>query len=143
MTGIIRTTLLIIALAIPVMAQMPRLLDYQGRIAVNGVNFDGDGWFKFALVDAEGTTTFWSNDGTSVGGSEPTSHITLSVVKGLYSVRLGEIAVVNMSPFNPEVFDQAEIYLRVWFNDGVTGFQQLMPDRRIAAVAYALMAESV
>jgi len=32
-------------------AQVPTLVNYQGRVAVNGVNFDGSGTFKFALVD--------------------------------------------------------------------------------------------
>jgi hypothetical protein len=28
-------------------AQVPKLVNYQGRVAVNGVNFDGTGQFKF------------------------------------------------------------------------------------------------
>ena len=41
------------------------------------------------------------------------------------------------------VFANADIRLRVWFNDGTHGFQQLTPDQRIAAVGYALMAANV
>ena len=41
------------------------------------------------------------------------------------------------------VFDNEDVRLRVWFNDGTHGFQLLAPDRRIAAVGYALMADSV
>lgn len=37
-------------------AQIPQHLNYQGRVSVNGVNFNGNGQFKFALVD--GGTTF-------------------------------------------------------------------------------------
>ncbi len=33
-------------------AQVPHLLQHQGRIAVDGVNFNGSGQFKFALVNA-------------------------------------------------------------------------------------------
>jgi hypothetical protein len=33
------------------LVQVPQLLNYQGRIAVNGTNFTGTGQFKFALVD--------------------------------------------------------------------------------------------
>ena len=33
-------------------AQVPHLLQHQGRIAVDGVNFNGSGQFKFALLDA-------------------------------------------------------------------------------------------
>jgi len=32
-------------------AQVPGILNYQGRVAVNGTNFTGTGQFKFALVD--------------------------------------------------------------------------------------------
>ena len=35
-------------------AAVPQFINHQGRIAVNGVNFNGDGQFKFALVDAAG-----------------------------------------------------------------------------------------
>ena len=33
-------------------AQVPQLINYQGRVAVGTVNFDGAGQFKFALVSA-------------------------------------------------------------------------------------------
>jgi hypothetical protein len=49
-------------------AEIPALLSYQGRIAVDEVNFDGDGQFKFALVSGDEATTYWSNDGASVAG---------------------------------------------------------------------------
>jgi hypothetical protein len=47
-------------------AQVPGILNYQGRVAVGDppVNFEGSGAFKFALVNANGTTSYWSNDGT-------------------------------------------------------------------------------
>ena len=66
-------------------AQVPGILNYQGRVAVGSppVNFDGSGGFKFAFVDAAGTTTYWSNDGTSTGGSEPAAAVSLAVGKGL------------------------------------------------------------
>jgi formylglycine-generating enzyme required for sulfatase activity len=119
-------------------AQVPQIINYQGRVAVGSppVNFDGSGQFKFALVDAAGTTTYWSNDNTSVGGGEPTGAVTLPVTKGLYSVLLG----ANMTAIPNTVFANADVHLRVWFNDGTTGSQLLTPDRRLAAVGYAMMA---
>ena len=54
-------------------AQAPQILNYQGRIVSAGTNFTGTGAFKFALVNPGGTTTYWSNDGTSNNGAEPTS----------------------------------------------------------------------
>jgi N-acetylneuraminic acid mutarotase len=39
------------------LAQVPQLINYQGRVAVAGVNFDGSGQFKFALIDGGTSTT--------------------------------------------------------------------------------------
>ena len=63
-------------------AQVPQILNYQGRVAVGAVNFDGPGQFKFALVNTNGTTSYWSNDGTSSGGSEPAAPVSLPVGAG-------------------------------------------------------------
>ena len=124
-------------------AEVPRMIDYQGRIAVGGTHFDGTGLFKFALVDATGSTTYWSHDSTASSGGAPATAISLPVVKGLYSVRLGDASIPGMSPLPSSALDHAEVRLRLWFNDGLTGFQLLTPDRRITAVAYALMAADV
>ena len=51
-------------------AQVPQIINYQGRVGVNGTNFDGTGQFKFALVNGTGTTAYWSN-GTSVVSLPP------------------------------------------------------------------------
>jgi formylglycine-generating enzyme required for sulfatase activity len=124
-------------------AQVPGILNYQGRVAVGSppVNFDGSGGFKFALVDAAGTTTYWSNDGTSTGGSEPAAAVSLAVVKGLYSVLLGDTLLgASMTVIPNAVFANADVRLRVWFNDGTNGSQLLTPDQRLAAVGYAMVA---
>jgi formylglycine-generating enzyme required for sulfatase activity len=124
-------------------AQVPGILNYQGRVAVGSppVNFDGSGAFKFALVDAAGTTTYWSNDGTSTAGSQPTAAVSLPVAKGLYSVLLGDTTLgAGMSVIPPSVFANTDVRLRVWFNDGTNGSQLLTPDQRIAAVGYAMVA---
>jgi hypothetical protein len=130
--------------AITTYGQVPPLLNYQGRVSVGTTNFDGAGSFKFALVNSNGTVTFWSNDGTSAGGSQPTAAVSLTVVRGLYSVLLGDTTLGGMTLALPStVFTNFDVRLRVWFNDGVTGFQQFTPDQRIAAVGYALMAGNV
>jgi hypothetical protein len=75
-------------------AQVPNLLNYQGRVAVGTTNFEGTGQFKFALVAATGTagttTAYWSNDnslaltpGAITAGSQPTAAVSLPVTKGL------------------------------------------------------------
>jgi len=125
-------------------AQVPQLFNYQGRIVTDGTNFDGSGQFKFALVNAAGAVSFWSNDGTSVAGSQPTAQVTLTVTRGLYSVLLGDTSIASMTMAIPiTVFTNPDVRLRVWFNDNVTGFQQLSPDQRIAAVGYAMMGANV
>lgn len=209
-------------------AQVPQIISYQGRVAVNGTNFTGAGQFKFALVSSGTTTTsrqaqananltgqfvtsvtvtdggigyvtppivsfiggggsgaagiaqvfngivtnivvngagsgyssapavtiaappvsmtnvtFWSNDGTSNGGCAPSSGVSLSVSRGLFSVLLGDTTLTNMTAVSASVFTNTDVRLRVWFNDGTTGFQWLAPDQRIAAVGYAVVAASV
>jgi hypothetical protein len=121
-------------------ADVPQQLNHQGRVAVNGVNFDGNGQFKFALVNADGTVSYWSNDGTSSAGSEPTSPVTLPVTKGLYSVLFGNTTLANMTALPPSALDHDDVRLRIWFNDGSSrGSQLITPDQRLAAAPYALL----
>ena len=132
--------ILLFGVAISVYA-VPPVLNYAGQVAVNGEAFDGNGLFKFALVNTDGTTTYWSNDGTSVDGSEPQVSVSVSVNGGLYAVLLGNTAQQGMGAIDPVVFAQhTDAKLRVWFSDGVNGFQQLSPDRPFASVPYAFSA---
>jgi hypothetical protein len=120
---------------------VPPVLNYAGQVTVNGEAFDGAGLFKFALVNTDGTTTYWSNDGTSVGGSEPQASVSVAVNGGLYSILLGNTAQQGMGAIDPALFAQhSDAKLRVWFSDGVNGFQQLNPDRPFASVPYAFSA---
>ncbi len=212
--------------AADLLAQVPQLLNYQGRVAVGTVNFNGTGQFKFALVDGGGnasvqataiavrtggfitsvnvtnggigyaspppvsftggggsgatatatlaggvvtgitvtnagsgytstpavniaappatfTATFWSNDGSSGAGSEPTNAVSLTVTSGLYSVLLGDTSLAGMTTIPASVWTNADVRLRVWFDDGTNGSQLLTPDQRIAAVGYAMIAGNV
>jgi hypothetical protein len=125
-------------------AQVPSQINYQGRVVVGGVNFNGSGQFKFALVGPGGTPSFWSNDGTSVNGSAPAAAVSLTVASGLYSVALGDTSLAGMTVAIPvSVFNNADVRLRVWFNDGVNGSQLLTPDQRITSVGYAMMSATV
>ena len=121
-------------------AQVPGILNYQGRVVVGNTNFNGTGQFKFALVDGRTGVTYWSNNNSSVNGSEPTAAVSVTVTNGLYSVQLGSGV---MAPVLPTVFANEDVRLRVWFSDGANGFQPLSPDQRITAVGYALTAASV
>lgn len=140
-TPILRSLALLLLVTAPVLkAQVPQIINYQGRVAVGTVNFNGSGSFKFALVNANGSVTYWSNDGTSTAGSEPTAAVTLTVTKGLYSVLLGDASLTNMTAIPNSVFANSDVRLRVWFNDGTNGSQLLTPDQRLAAVGYAMVA---
>jgi hypothetical protein len=120
---------------------IPPVFNYAGQVAVNGEAFEGNGLFKFALVNDNGTSSYWSNDGTSVDGSEPQSWISVTVNGGLYSVLLGNTAIQGMGAIDPQVFvENIDAKLRVWFSDGVNGFQQVNPDRPFASVPYAFSA---
>ena len=120
-------------------AQVPRVLNYQGRVASGGALFEGTGQFKFALVNADGTTFYWRNDGGS-GAGEPTSTVALNVIKGLFSARLGDTSFPNMAAIPEAVFQNTDLRLRVWFNDGVKGSQLLTLDSQISAAALAIAA---
>jgi formylglycine-generating enzyme required for sulfatase activity len=118
------------------------MINYQGRVVVNGTNFHGTGQFKFALVDEAGTTSYWSNDGSSVSGGEPSiASVSLPCNKGLFSVALGDPAL-GISGIPPTVFTNSDVRIRTWFSEGGS-FQLLSPDQRIAAVGYAMVASSV
>src|SRR5260370_11079694 len=87
--------------------------------------------------------TFWSNDETSAAGSEPAAPVGVPVQEGLFNVLLGDTTLSNMQPVPASVFTQRDARLRIWFNDGVNGFAQLMPDQRLGSVGYAMMAAQV
>ncbi len=121
------------------------LLNYQGRVVVGSTNFTGTGQFKFALVSADGKTTYWSNDGTSKAGGEPTNAVALSVTGGLYALALGDTSLTNtngaaVSALPASVFSaNPAVYLRVWFSDGTSNGSQLFsPDQRVVLPPYAL-----
>lgn len=66
----------------------PQVVSYQGQVTVDGAAYSGAGYFKFAVVNAAGDTTYWANDGTAAG--EPATAVQLSVVNGLFNVLLGD-----------------------------------------------------
>ena len=139
-----KTTKLKLALAamvllalLPALAQaqgsVPTTVSYQGRVTVDGEPFQGDGLFKFAILDSQGRSA-WSNDGTSTDGNEPADFVGLQVEQGLFNVLLGDSSL--MEPLNAEVFADPNTFLRVWFSPDGGEFIQL-DDRPIAAVPYA------
>jgi hypothetical protein len=120
----------------------PTVVSYQGQVKVNGSPYNGTGYFKFAVVEGAGSTSYWSNDGTSTAGSEPANAVQLTVTGGLFNVLLGDTSLTGMTgTLSADAFSGTDRYLRVWCSSDNVTFQQLTPDRRIAAVPYALQAE--
>jgi predicted regulator of Ras-like GTPase activity (Roadblock/LC7/MglB family) len=121
---------------------VPTVMSYQGQVMVGGSPYNGTGYFKFAIVDSTGTTSYWSNNGSSSEGSEPTVWVALSVNIGLFNVMLGDTTLSGMTqPLSADVFSGTDRWLRVWFSSDGTSYQQLTPDQRIAAVPYSLQAQ--
>jgi trimeric autotransporter adhesin len=83
-------------------------------------------------------TTYWSNDGTSVAGSEPSGAVNVPVNNGLFTVVLGE----NMTAIPASLFNQPNLQLRIWFNDGVHGFAALDPAQNLTPAPYASFANT-
>ena len=122
------------------------VVSYQGRVELGGSPYSGPGYFKFAVVDSAGTTTSWSNDGSSSNGAQPTAAITLAVANSLFDVLLGDTALTNMTDLPASAFPSGAVRkLRVWFSttNGAGSFTQLAPDRRVASAPSALQAEQV
>ena len=106
---------------------------YSGKVAINGINFDGEARFTFALQDKEGKTR-WRN------GENKEDTIRVPVTIGRYNVLLGG---QGMNALPPQLFlDYEELYLKVRFDNGDgKGLRHLAPDQRITATPRALVAE--
>ena len=131
--------------SLAVAQSIPLMINYQGKVQVAGVPHNGQGFFKFALIDdpTTPTTNYWTNDGsTPAAGAEPSSASTLSVSLGLFSVKLGNTNLTNMTALSASIFTTPTLYLRVWFSSDGTTFEQLAPDRQLVSVPYAYQAQT-
>lgn len=140
--------LLLTLTAIPLAAQTATIT-YQGRVKASGMLVNSVGQFAFAIVNQAGNHTFWSHDNSSSVGDQPISVIQLPITQGLFSVQLGDEGIpVHGHPQNLPgmqgipvwVFTNAPIYLRIWFDDGQRGMQQLSPDLLLATAPFAVNA---
>jgi len=136
--------LLTLLLFAPAHAQVPSILNYQGRVTVGGTNLTTNAaQFKFAFVNGAGTEVYWRNDGSTAAG-EPSSAVSVAVAQGLYSTLLGDTTLPNMAALPSAVFTKPNVNLRVWFSPGGGApFVQLGPDQRLGASGYALRAAAV
>ena len=106
---------------------------YSGKVAINGLNFQGDAQFTFALRDANGAV-HWRN------GVDANASVTLNVDRGLYVTLLGGH---TMNDFPPGLFlENSQLFLVVNFYQDDTGeWLHLLPDQRITSAPHALAAE--
>lgn len=107
-------------------------LPYSGKVAINGVNFQGDAQFTFALRDANGAA-HWRN-------ADANSSINVPVDRGNYIIFLGG---QGMNPLPSSLFlDHPELYLEVRFYQADTQeWVHMLPDQRITSAPHALAAE--
>jgi hypothetical protein len=119
-------------------AAAPSVCSYQGELRVDGQPFSGSADFKFAIL-CGGTTTLWSNDGTSANGSEPTDPIILDVDGGIFTVLLGDPELAMLPVTADLLAGCAEPLLRVWVDAGA-GFEQLS-DLPLASSPVALVSD--
>ncbi|WOO39909.1 tail fiber domain-containing protein [Rubellicoccus peritrichatus] len=119
------------------------VIAYQGRVDEDGTLPTGIKKFKFAISNSLGSTTYWSQDGTSTAGSEPTGSVDLYVDQGLFTILLGETSVSGQteSLITAAPYASSDIlFLRVWYSSDGTTFERLAPDVRITGSMYALRA---
>lgn len=118
-----------------------------GQVSSILVNSAGSGYSDSPIITIDPPSsnreyvTFWSNDGTSADGDEPTFAVSISVIDGLFTAPLGDDTVPNMTPIPSSVFDNEGVHLRIWFNDGVNGFAHLNADFNITSTAFAIRAD--
>jgi len=127
-----------------VSADIPMMLNYQGYVEDSGeAPIDGNVFLKFAIVNQAGDITYWSNDDTSVGGGEPDNAVALAASNGIFSIKLGNQDLTNMTALPATPFDNQDIYIRVWLSEDNITFDQLTPDTQIVSAGFAYMAQSV
>ena len=106
-------------------------ISYQGKLMVNDSPFDGSGSFLFAIVDESSTLYLWSNDGVF----PPETPETVTVDNGFFNVILGE---PDMEPLmSTSLLEQSDLVLRIWFDDGTNGMQQLLPDQKLTSAIFS------
>lgn len=137
----LKTTLFMLTIILAsTVSAVPMTMNYQGQLESEGAPFDGIGLFKFAIVDDPHTPTvsYWSNNGSSVAGSQPTSSVAVSVENGLFHVLLGSADGMDSIP--GDIFSNESLYLRIWFSNNGSDYQLLSPDQELVSVGFAFKA---
>ena len=85
-------------------------------------------------------SSYWSNDGTSSGGSQPASAISLGVTNGYFDLYFGDTTISNMEALPSAVFNAPNLQLAIWFSDGTNAFVPLLPLQPLTPAPYAVSA---
>jgi hypothetical protein len=97
---------------------------------------------KPGLITAQKYITYWSNDGTSVDGSEPSKSIPVSMNSGMFSVHLGDMTYGSaMKALTADLADKGPCKLKVWYSERPEGpFLALDPDQLLGGNLFAFYA---
>ena len=125
-------------------ADVPQTINHQGVVQVGITPFSGTGSFRFAIMENGGGLSLWTNDGSNIGtGLMPANAVSLEVNNGVYTVRLGDTALYgNMVALPPSALadDGNGLSLRIWFDDGAHGAQELLPVQPLTSAPFAYRA---
>ena len=121
--------------ALPAHADVPRYLNYQGKLAdASGNPLTGSYCFKFQIWDSlTGGSLLFGPETWGTGGGNP-----VSVVNGIYSLQIGSLTAGGIAP---GVFDNADAFLEVAVNADSSGCgtaETLSPREHLVAVPYAV-----
>jgi len=115
-----------------------------GSIAAITVTNPGSGYTAAPTVvisDSAAPAQLWNNAAGATTGAlaEPATAVALPVTNGLYAAGLGDTALANMAALPASLAPAAgkRTFVRIWFDDGSHGFQQLTPDTELRSVPFA------
>jgi hypothetical protein len=69
--------------------------------------------------------------------------VNLAEANGLFTIVLGDTTIPNMVAIGASSFNQPNLQLRIWFNDGVNGFAALSPVQNLTPTPFAIVAGSL
>ena len=120
---------------------VPKLINFQGSVQKDGKPIEGQGEFKFAIVD-NNNNSLWRNDGIKADG-EPSNSVVLPIVRGVFSIALGDTTISNMAALQLDLFDNENLFVRIWYESSDGVYEQLTPDVRLTSVGFAIKARTV
>src|SRR3989344_3687046 len=139
--------LLFLLLAFPLFVSqaisgVPTIISYQGRLSnSNGDLLPTSGssatfYFKFSIYDS-------SSGGTRLWPPSAPNSVSATVRQGVFNIKIGDTANGYPHPLTYNFNTAQDIYLQVDVSSTDSSFQELAPRQRIAATAFARLANSV